>query len=172
MKNLRYFCWLLLCTSGLHAQGLSRHSNLSDAHVEVPTHVGPSTDQTNSIAAVTLSVAAVRALDGPQNEPHEMPLALESAERLVNAADALNQREHGKAPLERAGNTARSEVEILSAQRTEKRLVMRCWQEGRLILQREISEMPSASVVAVADAKQQELRLFDLNSALCLVQER
>jgi hypothetical protein len=52
--------------------------------------------------------------------------------------------------------------------------VLRCWQEGRLILQRNVARMPrlEREVVELDAADGVQLQLFDLQNAMCMVQKR
>jgi hypothetical protein len=78
-----------------------------------------------------------------------------------------------------SGTRARSEqaaddIERAFGKSSPAPFVLRCWQEGRLILQRDIKSLPKLARASVdlEDAQGVSLQLFDLQNATCMMQRR
>lgn len=79
-------------------------------------------------------------------------------------------------PLPRArGMGDIDSIDALTRQTSRKPHTLRCWQEGLLILEREVDDLPqesterSVSLRGAGDADG-PMRLYDLRNALCLIQ--
>ncbi|MEO5558243.1 MAG: hypothetical protein ABIO49_01025 [Dokdonella sp.] len=66
-------------------------------------------------------------------------------------------------------------IDALTKQTTKKPHTLRCWQEGLLILEREVDDLPqdaterSVNLHGASDADG-PMRLYDLRNAVCLIQ--
>jgi hypothetical protein len=69
-------------------------------------------------------------------------------------------------------NPSVDEIDAITAAESKKRkkYVMRCWQNGQLILERHMDDLPPDSSKAVALDNGRGMRLFDLRNAACLMQ--
>jgi hypothetical protein len=69
-------------------------------------------------------------------------------------------------------NPSVDEIDEIAAADAKKRkkYVMRCWQNGQLILERQMDDLPPDSSKAVALDNGRGMRLFDLRNAACLMQ--
>ena len=69
-------------------------------------------------------------------------------------------------------NPSVDEIDAITAAESKKRkkYVMRCWQNGHLILERQMDELPPDSSKTVALDGSRGMRLFDLRNAACLLQ--
>jgi hypothetical protein len=126
---------------------------------------------------LALNCPALHALE--QNSPElVVNESLEMPEPLVIANEPSTHQTTSPTRFETAParNIELSEIDVLTSQRSNARYVLRCWQEGRLIVQRELARLPkqaqSAQAVELEDASMSSMQLFDLNNATCLVQKR
>ena len=157
------------------AEGLQLHSSKNDAQISSePTASQPR----STMAAISLGAASSRDVNSP--EQLIAPESIERPQRLL-ASEVFDANEHRSDSArpetqlrkQHTGqHNALSEIENIASERIRPALVLRCWQEGRLVIQREIAQMPTAASVSLSTTGNQELRLFDLNNALCLVQSR
>jgi hypothetical protein len=69
-------------------------------------------------------------------------------------------------------NPSVDEIDAITAAESKKRkkYVMRCWQNGQLILERHMDDLPPDSNKTVALDGGRGMRLFDLRNAACLLQ--
>lgn len=69
-------------------------------------------------------------------------------------------------------NPSVDEIDEITAAESKKRkkYVMRCWQNGQLILERHMDDLPPDSNKTVALDGSRGMRLFDLRNATCLMQ--
>jgi hypothetical protein len=69
-------------------------------------------------------------------------------------------------------NPSVDEIDAITAAESKKRkkYVMRCWQNGQLILERHMDDLPPDSSKTVALDNGRGMRLFDLRNAACLMQ--
>lgn len=69
-------------------------------------------------------------------------------------------------------NPSVDEIDEITAADAKKRkkYVMRCWQNGQLILERHMDDLPPDSNKTVALDGGRGMRLFDLRNATCLMQ--
>jgi hypothetical protein len=69
-------------------------------------------------------------------------------------------------------NPSVDEIDEIAAADAKKRkkYVMRCWQNGQLILERQMDDLPPDSSKTVALDGGRGMRLFDLRNAACLLQ--
>lgn len=69
-------------------------------------------------------------------------------------------------------NPSVDEIDAITAAESKKRkkYVMRCWQNGQLILERHMDDLPPDSNKTVALDGGRGMRLFDLRNATCLMQ--
>ena len=69
-------------------------------------------------------------------------------------------------------NPSVDEIDVITAAESKKRkkYVMRCWQNGQLILERHMDDLPPDSSKTVALDGGRGMRLFDLRNATCLMQ--
>lgn len=69
-------------------------------------------------------------------------------------------------------NLSVDEIDAITAAESKKRkkYVMRCWQNGQLILERHMDDLPPDSSKTVALDGGRGMRLFDLRNAACLLQ--
>lgn len=69
-------------------------------------------------------------------------------------------------------NPSVDEIDEIAAADAKKRkkYVMRCWQNGQLILERQMDDLPPDSSKTVALDDGRGMRLFDLRNAACLLQ--
>jgi hypothetical protein len=126
---------------------------------------------------LALNGPALHALD--QNSPELVVNAsLEAPEPLVIASESSTHQTTSPSRFETAPahKIELSEIDVLTSQRSNAGYVLRCWQEGRLIVQRELARLPkqaqSTQAVELEDASMSSMQLFDLNNATCLVQKR
>jgi hypothetical protein len=113
-------------------------------------------------------------------------MSRQAAQPIKNSNGSIQRRtELFATPRRRAtialASAQTDEIDQLTAKpATRPAYVLRCWQEGRLILQRAVAKLPdapdartpNAAVVIPGDSADREMRLFDLKNALCLVQKR
>jgi len=69
-------------------------------------------------------------------------------------------------------NPSVDEIDVITAAENKKRkkYVMRCWQNGQLIMERHMDDLPPDSNKTVALDSGRGMRLFDLRNATCLMQ--
>lgn len=69
-------------------------------------------------------------------------------------------------------NPSVDDIDAITAAESKKRkkYVMRCWQNGQLILERHMDDLPPDSNKIVALDGGRGMRLFDLRNAACLLQ--
>ena len=69
-------------------------------------------------------------------------------------------------------NPSVDEIDAITAAESKKRkkYVMRCWQNGQLILERQMDDLPPDSSKTVVLDGSRAMRLFDLRNATCLMQ--
>ena len=69
-------------------------------------------------------------------------------------------------------NPSVDEIDAITAAESKKRkkYIMRCWQNGQLILERHMDDLPPDSSKTVALDGGRGMRLFDLRNAACLLQ--
>jgi hypothetical protein len=77
-------------------------------------------------------------------------------------------------PQTRPRQETTDDIERAFGKRSAPKFVLRCWQEGRLILQRDIKSMPrlARASVQLEDGEGVSLQLFDLQNATCMMQQR
>ncbi len=91
-----------------------------------------------------------------------MPEIVQIARPPVSLAKAKQARK----------NPSVDEIDAITAAESKKRkkYVMRCWQNGQLILERHTDELPPGSSKTVALDDGHGARVFDLRNAACLLQ--
>jgi hypothetical protein len=103
----------------------------------------------------------------------EWPQHVERQEQALENIDSAENTSLKTAPLRRV--QPRDELEQLHAQNARKKYIMRCWQEGRLILQRSLARLPQSAAAQSVELDQGDgvsIQLFDLRNATCLVQKQ
>jgi hypothetical protein len=98
--------------------------------------------------------------------------SIEQPEALQQPKSRTNTRAQQRQDL-----NAESDWQIEQLMQSRERsaaFVLRCWQEGRLILQRNVSRLPDAAsnAVQIDDDQATAMHLFDLKNAMCTVQRR
>ncbi len=143
----------------------------------------------SSSAARSLLCAWLLLIVGPSAFAYEVAiddlLAQKNELKTLQGKDAIEQPEALQQPKSRTNTSAqqRSELNAESDWQIEQLMrsrdrsapfVLRCWQEGRLILQRNVSRLPDAAsnALQVDDDQATAMHLFDLKNALCTVQRR
>jgi hypothetical protein len=97
------------------------------------------------------------------------------AQEIIQVAQTLTPA-RPPTPLAKAKqarkNPSVDEIDEIAAAdaKNRKKYVMRCWQNGQLILERHMDELPPDSSKAVALDNDRGMRLFDLRNAACLMQ--
>ncbi|UXI68499.1 hypothetical protein [Tahibacter amnicola] len=64
------------------------------------------------------------------------------------------------------------EIDRISRKQAHKQQKLRCWQEGKLIVEREVDPASAEAYrsVELTDPQKQPMRLYDLRNATCLIQ--
>jgi hypothetical protein len=172
---------LLLTQSFAFAQ-----SSIADVQIERTSEDGYTGAPFNASAVKKADglVAMLRESEDWSADAPDRPEALIMREQplTVSGGDNLQDRDPSSTPRSRPVNSSSSTNSIRSADEIDRvftrssgsGFVLRCWQEGRLILQRNVARMPRLEREAVqldaADGVQ--LQLFDLQNAMCMVQKR
>jgi hypothetical protein len=104
-----------------------------------------------------------------ETEPSEAQL---ERERDANQSDTTWQTKSSRRSSTELD--AGDDIERAFGKASTQRYVLRCWQEGRLIVQRDLARMPqlARTGVQLEDRDGVSLQLFDLQNATCMVQQR
>lgn len=92
----------------------------------------------------------------------------------VTASTAQDAKREAPAPAKSPASADESldAIEKITSSGPKKPYVLRCWQNGILIVERPADGLPedSAKVVRIAGKPHSDMRLFDLRNATCLLQ--
>jgi hypothetical protein len=126
----------------------------------------------NAATKAGLMAAIMRAEAEPSEAQLDAEWERESADRLKHSESHSMREPRQRVPSAR--HEGSDDIERAFGKRSSERYVLRCWQEGRLILQRDLARMPqlARTGVQLEDSDGVSLQLFDLQNATCMVQQR
>ncbi|MBL8299479.1 MAG: hypothetical protein JNN30_14160 [Rhodanobacteraceae bacterium] len=118
------------------------------------TSITAATRRRSRLALTLLSLASATAFAATAVEPGTAPAPMEASVEPPQTLGGMD------------------EIDAISRKQALKPQKLRCWQEGKLIVEREV-DPASAEVyrsVELADPQKQPMRLYDLRNATCLIQ--
>ncbi|MDC8015397.1 hypothetical protein [Tahibacter soli] len=103
--------------------------------------------------------------------PRYLGLALAAFGACAIAAERTTPAEPPPALLADAGEGDADEIDRAARSHGQTSRVLRCWQEGRLIVERPVRSVPPESLRAVQLGDGREaMRLYDLRNSTCLIE--